>query len=78
MLVLDRARSVLISVGWMIAMGTLLEYTCVMTGVWSYPPVYVGGVGYWYAALFGATGYFYKTGLRSLFHRLAISPSPPV
>ncbi len=72
MLGLDHRRGVLISVGAMIAGATVLEYTCVRTGVWSYPPNYVGGVAYWYAALFGATGYLYETGLRALHHRLAL------
>ena len=67
MLWLNHTRPVLVAVGVMAALGTVLEYLCVLAGVWSYPPVYAGGVAYWYAALFGATGYFYETGLRPLY-----------
>lgn len=74
MLWLDHSPPVLHAVLRMIAIGTVLEYTCVQTGVWfhptgvwSYPPVYIGGVAYWHGALFGATGYFYETGLRPFY-----------
>ena len=40
----------------MIIIGTILEYCAVYFGLWAYPADYVGGVAYWYIALFGGTG----------------------
>jgi hypothetical protein len=57
--------------GYMLAIGALVEYTGVWSGQWSYPGNPLGGVPLWFATMWGGVGVF----ARRLFVPL-LRPNP--
>jgi hypothetical protein len=54
-------------VGYMIAMGALMEYAGVWSGQWHYDGPTLGGVPLWFATMWGGVGLFtHRLGLRLL------------
>ncbi len=45
-------------VGYMIALGAMVEYAGVWSGQWSYPADPIGGVPAWFATMWGGVGLF--------------------
>jgi len=52
------ARWDLAYVGYMIAVGAIIEYTGVWSGAWSYPDAPPGGVPPWFVPMWGGVGLF--------------------
>jgi hypothetical protein len=46
----------LLYIGYMVYLGAVVEYTGVLTGLWSYPDEPVGGVPLWFISLWGGVG----------------------
>ena len=57
-LVFFHERSDLVSTGYFIGMGVLIEYVGVWTGQWSYPSNPMGGVPLWFITMWGGVGLF--------------------
>jgi hypothetical protein len=47
-------------IGYFLLMGTLIEYTGVLSGEWHYFNSPLGGVPFWYITLWGGTGLFLR------------------
>jgi len=52
------AREDFMYAGYFAALGALVEYTGVHTGLWQYPRPPAGGVPFWFVALFAGVGLF--------------------
>lgn len=47
-------------VGYFVALGTLIEYTGVLSGLWYYVDSIYGGVPFWFITLWGGVGFFLR------------------
>lgn len=54
--------------GYMVAMGALIEYVGVHTGQWSYPGAPAGGVPPWFVTMWGGVGLFGRRLLLPFLH----------
>ncbi|MEP6879629.1 MAG: hypothetical protein ABI865_12365, partial [Nitrosospira sp.] len=69
-LVVYHEPSDLVYIGYMIFLGTAIEYTGVWSGEWTYPEQIAGGVPLWFITLWGGVGLF----LRRLILPYVVTP----